>query len=233
MKKLFFADCLPQAAGVMRVVLPVLVVLLLLVTGCGNKPPSVPIVLGAVRGRPGDSLWFSALSVDPEADSIAYLFHWGDGGETGWSDWYPPGEEWRAAHAFGDSGFYGVVAKAKDAGHETGWSDSFPVEVREFGPWTPSRPSGRDTVPLGDTVLFLTKANHPLGERIAIQFDWGDTLGCWGGFAEPGSIIKGYHVFYSGGIFEVKARAKDSLEHLSGWSKPESVLVIDTFRLAQ
>ena len=207
--------------------LPVLVMFF----GCGNNPPSVPIVMGAVCGRPGDSLWFNARSVDHESDSIAYLFDWGDEKETGWSCWYPSGDECRAVHVFQDSGLLMIKAKAKDAGHETGWSEEFPVRVRDFGPCVPSRPSGSgpDTVPIGDKVSFVTGASHPLGEYVAIQFDWGDTVGTWSGFVAPKSIVRGCHVYYGGGVFAVKARAKDRLEHLSGWSKPESIWVIDTF----
>lgn len=212
---------------------PLLVVfpLLLLVVACGNIPPSEPIVDGMVRGRPGDSMWYSALSVDADGDSISYLFDWDDGNQSGWSELCLPAEKQFAVHVFDDSGAYGVRAKARDAGQESPWSDNIEAQVRDYGPFAPRLPlnSGSDTVLVEDTVAFATAASHPLlWERVAIQFCWGDSLDEWGEFDNPGATHVGRHAFIDPGVFEVKARAKDSLEYVSDWSKPSSLWVVDS-----
>lgn len=198
---------------------------------CENVPPSRPIVAGPTLGRPGDSLQFAARSVDAEEDSISYMFDWGDGSQSSWSEPRGSGIEYALPHVFADSGFLGVRARARSAGQESDWSDSFFVRIRDFGPLPPTRPenNGPDTVPAGDTVWFVTKAGHPLGERVAFQFDWGDTLGEWSGFEDPDEWVSQSHPYGSAGVFAVRARAKDTLEHVGAWSKPETLWVVDSF----
>lgn len=180
-------------------------------------------------GRPGSELRFGCQSVDPEDDELSYQFSWGDGNSGDWSAWQAAGREYFEGHVFADTGVFRVTCRARDEKHETGWGDSISVRIEDFGPFVPRRPSGPDTVAVGDTVSFFGSADHPLGERVALQFDWGDILSDWSAFQAPGSIVKMRHAFWRGGFFGVRARARDSLEHVSGWSKPDSVLVVDTF----
>jgi hypothetical protein len=79
-------------------------------------------------------------------------------------------------------------------------------------------------------VRYFTASGHPFNRRIAFQFDWGDTLGDWSGFVNPDVFFSARHAFSRAGTMLVRARAKDSLEHVSDWSKPESVLAVDTLR---
>ena len=212
----------------------VLCFVLVLGLGCRNTPPSVPVVSGADKGRPGDTFSFSVLSVDRDGDSVSYRFSWSDSVQPGWSRWYPEGILYFAKRAFSDTGEYWLLVKARDFKlGESDWSDSFYVWVRDYRPFTPRRPSGPDTVALGDTVGFTAMAYHPLNERVALQFDWGDTLGEWSQFVQSGSFVWQHHAWFQGGWFAVRARARDSTGRVSDWSGPESVLVIDTFALRE
>jgi hypothetical protein len=206
--------------------------ILFVVAGCPrNKPPLVPLLDGPQMAQRGDSIWFRAYSFDPDSDSLSYLFAWGDGTESGWSGPMVSGAECVLAHVYEDTGTYGARAKSKDAVHETGWSDTLFVRIGEYGPYVPHRPSGPDTVPVGDSATFVTMAGHPLQRRVSFQFDWGDTIGDWSEFVGSGALFAARHAFTRGGVTAVRARAKDTLEHVSEWSKPESVVVVDTFRL--
>ncbi len=205
--------------------LPVLIVFFY---GCTNQPPSVPIVFGPQRGRPGDSLIFSAIAVDREGDSLQYFFEWSADVASGWSEWYPPGLEYYQRVAFLDTGIYFLRVKARDARQESGWSDTLMVSIKFYPPLVPRRPAGPDTVVLGDTVAFFSSAQHPLGESVALQFDWGDGYGEWGGFVLPGTVVYDRHAYFIPGIYEVRCRAKDRKGFLSDWSLPETVLVVDT-----
>jgi len=84
-------------------------------------------------------------------------------------------------------------------------------------------------VPVGDSVAYVTAAGHPLQRRVAFQFDWGDEVGDWSGLVRAGELFSARHAFTRGGVMTVRARARDTLEHVSDWSKPESVVVVDTF----
>jgi hypothetical protein len=220
-------DCGPKLAPMPKY-LGLTILCLLVLAGCPkNNPPMVPLLDGpqiAQRVR------FRAYSFDPDSDSLSYLFEWGDGTQSGWVGPIPSGAECGLAHVYPDTGMYGARAKSKDAGHETGWSDTAFVSIGEYGPYVPHRPSGPDTVPVGDSVTFVTAAGHPLLRRVSFQFDWGDTLGDWSGFVDAGEFYSARHAFTRGGVVAVRARAKDSLEHVSDWSRPESVVVVDTFR---
>lgn len=193
--------------------------------GCGNQPPSPPIVFGPQRARPEDTVMFSLLSVDREGDSISYYLEWSGGAESGWTEWLPPGIEYYHRTVFRDSGMFFLQVKARDAGRESDWSDTFAVDVRFWKPVVPQPPSGPDTVFVGDTVTFVSFGLHPLEESVALQFHWGDTLGEWGNFLPPGTRVWRKHCFLIPGVYEVRCRAKDRQGFISEWSLPKTVVV--------
>ncbi len=118
------------------------------------------------------------------------------------------------------------MAKTKDATRESGWSDTSLIQVGEFGPFIPHQPAGPDTISVGDSSTFVTAAGHPLLRKVSIQFDWGDTLGDWGEFIPADQFFYVRHAFWYAGTMLVRARARDALDHISDWSKPESVTVV-------
>jgi hypothetical protein len=202
----------------------------LVLCACGNRAPSVPSVTGpAIAQRADSATFFYPVAFDRDGDSLSYQLDWGDGTLSEWTAWEDEGIEVLVAHAFADTGRFGVRAKARDVSRESGWSESTYVTVAEVFPNVPHQPSGPETLPVGKTAVFITLATHQLNKKIAIQFDWGDTLGDWSEFMYPGELYLGRHAFGRGGSFAVQARAKDQLEHVTDWSKPESVIVLDTF----
>lgn len=193
--------------------------------GCGNQPPSAPIVSGPTKGRPNDTLWFSAISVDKEGDSVAYFFEWQDAVESNWSEWYPSGIEYYQKATFSDIGNFFLRVKAKDRKGESGWSDTNLVSIRFYPPLAPLKPSGPDTVFTGDTVAFASSALHPLNKLVSLQFDWGDTVGEWSGFVPPGTLVVKRHAYFISRIYQVRCRARDEAGFISEWSLPETVWV--------
>jgi hypothetical protein len=87
-----------------------------------NKAPTVPVITGPSSGVVGVAVTFKATATDPESDSIAFQFDWGDTTAPVWSALVTSGETLSQAHTYADSGTFSVKAKAKDAkGKETGW----------------------------------------------------------------------------------------------------------------
>jgi len=195
-----------------------------------NTPPSQPILYGSGSGWPRDSLRFWAVSVDADGDSLSYMFDWADGTGMVWSGWFAAGSECRVVHLFSDTGVYAVTVKAKDRTDESTASDTFSVRVAEIGPDTPRKPKGKDTVAVSDSFGYTTSASHLLMKPVALRFNWGDSVDEWSEFLPPGELYQRRHRFPRGGTFAVRAQAKDSREHLSDWSKAETVVVEDTFR---
>jgi DNA-binding beta-propeller fold protein YncE len=81
-----------------------------------NKAPSVPVISGPSSGVVGVPVTFKATATDPEGDSIAFQFDWGDTTTPAWSTFIGSGETLSVAHTYADSDTYSVMAKARDAG---------------------------------------------------------------------------------------------------------------------
>ena len=210
----------------MRIRWAVPIACLLVLTGCSkNYSPLVPSLLAPTLAQRGDSMRVRVSSYDKDADSLYFFIEWGDGTESGWVGPVPSATDYEVFHVYGDTGVFGVLAKAKDEAHETGWSDTAFIHVGEFGPFVPHRPSGPDTVSVGDSASYVTAAGHPLGSKVSLQYDWGDTLSDWSEFIAADQFYYLRHAFAHAGTMLVRARARDELEHISDWSKPESVLV--------
>ncbi len=184
-----------------------------------------------MRGRPNDTLRFSAIAVDKEGDSVAYFFAWSHSPPGEWSGWLSPGIEFYQQVVFQDTGDFFLRVKAKDGAGESDWSDTFMVSIRFWRPLSPRRPAGPDKVRTGDTVAFVSSALHPLGCSVSMQFDWGDTLGEWSEFVLPGDLVWSHRVYFVPGLYEVRCQAKDRAGFVSDWSLPETVFVVDTQEL--
>ena len=199
---------------------------LFVLSGCArNRPPLEPSLVVPTIAQRGDSVWARMSSYDPDSDPVSFLAEWGDGTASAWGGPVPSGTECGLAHVYEDTGVYYVRAKARDSAHETAWSDSSFIHVGEYGPFVPRRPSGPDTISVGDSAAYITAAGHPLLREVSLQFDWGDTLGEWTGFIPADQFYYERHAFTRVGMMSVRARARDALDHISDWSKPETVLV--------
>ena len=88
-----------------------------------NKAPSVPTISGPTTGVAGVALTFTATATDPESDSIAFQFDWGDGATPAWTSFVASGDTITATNTYADSGTVTIRAKAKDkSGKESDWS---------------------------------------------------------------------------------------------------------------
>ncbi len=202
------------------------IVSLLVLAGCSkNHAPLIPSLTIPDIAQRGDSVRAWVFSYDKDADSLHFFIEWGDGTESGWFGPVPSATDYTLTHVYEDTGAFPVRAKAKDAVHESGWSDTSLVRVAEYGPFVPHRPTGPDTVSVGDSVTYVTAAGHPLRRDVSLQFDWGDTLGDWSEYIRPDVFFSARHAFSRTGTMLVRARARDALDHISDWSKPETVEV--------
>jgi hypothetical protein len=206
------------------------VMLLAVGAGCRDLPPSDPLVLGPVQAWPDTALEFRVQALDPDGDQVEYWLEWGDGGTTGWTEPAMSATWQFAEHSFADTGRYAVRARARSRGLESAWSDTHAIVVGEFGPFVPFRPVklGRDTVPLSDTVGWMTRAGHPLDKPVALQFDWGDTLAAWSEPFPAGDWVTLNHVYDRAGVYAARVRARDRREHVTDWSAPGTVWVVDS-----
>jgi len=102
------------------------------------KKPSVPVVMGPETGVAGVPLTFKATSEDPDGDSVAFMFDWGDTTTKVWTDFILSGETISVSHTYTDSGSCIVKAEAKNGkGRESGWSVGTDIELLSAGPGYP------------------------------------------------------------------------------------------------
>jgi len=85
--------------------------------------PSVPKISGPSTSKPNVECKFSFTSYDEENDQVAYYVDWGDGTNTGWSNYVNSGETERFTHTWTEEKAYTLKAKAKDSnGAESDWA---------------------------------------------------------------------------------------------------------------
>jgi hypothetical protein len=103
------------------------------VTSLPNRSPNVPQILSGP-----DTAWidsectFSATGTDPDNDSLALRFDWGDGDFSNWLGLLPSGGAVADSYTWPDTGSYSVRVMAKDSkGLISDWSAGRPIVIRE------------------------------------------------------------------------------------------------------
>jgi hypothetical protein len=108
-----------------KVVLIALIFSAVIFTGCKkNEAPEVPsIPSGPTSGSIYTEYTFTSSAEDPDDDSVAIRFDWGDGDTSDWSDWKPSGDSVTMTHSWLNVGSYSIKAQAKDIKNITSeWS---------------------------------------------------------------------------------------------------------------
>jgi hypothetical protein len=109
-----------------------------------NKAPSVPVITGPSAGVVGVPVTFKATATDPESDSIAFQFDWGDTTTLAWTNLFASGETVSVQHSYTNSGTFSVRAKVKDRKAGTsGWSPGTTLQLDAAGPAYPDSIIGK------------------------------------------------------------------------------------------
>ncbi len=97
-----------------------------------NNPPNKPAKpSGATSGSPGTTYPYSSSATDPDGDKISYVFDWGDGTTSAWTDPIASGETASASHKWTTKGTYQIKVKARDipSFEESEWSEPLSVTM--------------------------------------------------------------------------------------------------------
>jgi hypothetical protein len=84
-----------------------------------NHPPIAPIINGSLSGHKNGVYYYTAMSTDPDNDSIQYIFNWGDGNITT-TEFLPNGTITTQSHEWLRPGKYVITVKAFDNQTESG-----------------------------------------------------------------------------------------------------------------
>jgi len=211
-------------SGIMLLRSGALPLLLALVIGCGprNHAPEVPAApVGPAYGLPDSVYAFSTSSSDPDGDSVAIEFLWGDTAVVERTGFVEGGEPVIRSHVWRRPGVYVVKARAVDTrGWTSSWGPDVDVDVVHFDslPLTPLRPEGPDSVGVGFIDEFSFPTRGPPGESLELELDWGDGRTATA-FCRAGETLKVRQVFWTDGDWHVRALARDlKREASSPWS---------------
>ncbi|MCX6671944.1 MAG: PKD domain-containing protein, partial [Euryarchaeota archaeon] len=96
-----------------------------------QSPPEIPTIQTRLLiGITEQEYDFNVSSVDPQSDSIYYMFDWGDGNYSDWVGPYQSGETITESHSWTQSGKYTVQARAMDStGRLSNWSEPIILDI--------------------------------------------------------------------------------------------------------
>jgi len=202
-----------------------------------NRPPDVP----AVPTGPGicfkDTTYaFSAIATDPDGDSVAVRFGWGDSTYSGWEGWYASGDAATRTHTWPRTGTYEVRAWAMDQEQrESDSSGGLTVQVVLYRPPdTPRTPTGPGIGGKDSSYTFAAVAFHPDSSTVAIRFAWddGDTSD-WSPYVASGESARMSHVWSTPKTYLITAQAKDPFNAPSLWSAAHDIVIRPTDTLSK
>jgi outer membrane protein assembly factor BamB len=212
--------------------------MLVVVLSCRkNHAATIPTVPAGPDSCFTDTTYaFTTIVADPDGDSVAVRFDWGDS-LSDWTSLVASGDTVASTHAWPDTGTYEVRAQARDkALKNSDWSAALAVRVvvARPAPGAPAEPDGPAKGGQDSTYAFSTVAFHPESMNVAIRFAWGDgDTSDWSEFVAPGESVTMTHRWTVPDTYAVAAQAKDTGNAMSQWSVPHNIRIRmpDTLRL--
>lgn len=99
-----------------------------------DSSPDIPVVpLGPDSGYIDTVYSFATSTTDPNNDSVAIRFDWGDGNISSWSSWVLSDTSVSMSHSWSNAGTYLVRASAKNKEEvESGWSIGHQIVISDI-----------------------------------------------------------------------------------------------------
>lgn len=209
----------------------ILILFSIVVLGCHKKnhPPYTPYTpSGPSSGVTGISYQFTALAIDPDYDSLAIRFDWGNGETSGWSKLAATGDSIEMSFSWSVPDTFYVKAKAKDNNENTSnWSLPLSIIiVQNQPPNIPSVPSGPSVGYTDNFYLFSSTANNPVGDSVSLRFYWGDgDTSEWSNPVLNRFPVLRAHFWLYPNTYHVKAQAKGTAGEISEWSEAHQIII--------
>ena len=209
--------------------------LCLAVAGCPKNanPDTPPPPEGTAMSRVGTDCPFKVSASDPDLNRVSARIDWDDGDTSDWSDYFGSTDTTTLGHIWSAPGDYRISAQARDEkGAVSAWSNWHAVLIKDtvnVPPGMPTTPAGPDTGYVDSTCEFSAVAGDENGDRLRLQFDWGDgdTSDCSGLVAES-TQVTATHVWLQAGEFSIVARAMDEKGLIGGWSNVHLLTISDS-----
>ena len=182
----------------------------------GGNQHQLPTITGPELGQPGVEYTFTIVSDDPEGDDVSYYVDWGDGTNTGWTDFYPSGQEVYLKKTYNEEGAYYIRARCKDSWGTTGWVE----HLIRIGNQAPDPPviTGNRYGNAGQEITYTFASFDYEGQDVKYTIDWGDGDTDVTGFYTHNTPIERSHSWAVEGDYDIKARAEDTTGRKGEWS---------------
>jgi hypothetical protein len=195
------------------------------------NPETPPPPEGPVISKVGVNCPFKVTASDPDLNRVSVRIDWNDGDTSDWSEMFRSGDTITLSYAWPVAGDFRVSVQARDEKDAVSlWSNWHAVTIADtvnLPPEMPTMPAGPDTGYIDSTCQFATLAGDPNGDRVQLQFDWGDgDTSQWSGMVAGSSQITMTHAWLLLGEYSVTARARDEKGLVSGWSNVHIMVVI-------
>jgi PKD repeat protein len=191
--------------------------------GSPNQYPSADFTWTPLNPLPGDTVFFNAsASYDPDGYLTLYEWDWNHDGVYEESHTTPI-----ATHVWMTPGNYVVTLRVTDNGGLT-TRKSKTVNVVNQAPPAPyinGPTNGTVNHPYAFSIGPIT---DPEGDAFYCKWDWGDgDITDWLGPYPSGQIVGASHTWILPGIYEIRAKIKDTYGAESNWSEPHIMTIVD------
>lgn len=194
------------------------------VTSDPPAQPSKPV--GPTLGIWNIEYSYTSVTTEPDNEPIYYQFNWGDGTNSGWIGPYASGQTGTGSHIWTELGTYNVTVKAKDSwGATSPRSEPLTVTITDNTPPLAPEITGPAEGKPGKPYLFNLQTTDAQDQNIYYFVDWGDnTTSEWLGPYVSGTMIHVTHTWAEQGTYNVKAKAKDTMDSESDWGTLDIVI---------
>ena len=183
----------------------------------GGNQQDLPSISGPSLGQPDAEYTFSFVSDDPEGDDVSYYVDWGDGTNSGWTDFYQSGETVNLGHTWTEEGRYFITAMCMDMWGHTGWAEHL-IRIGNQAPDPPDI-TGRRYGDPDEEITYTFSSFDYEGQNVKYIIDWGDGDIDETGFYTHDTPIEKSHSWDADGDYTIKARAEDTTGRDGDWAE--------------
>jgi hypothetical protein len=194
------------------------------ITIFGIAAPDPPVINGVTDGKIGETYDFSVSSTDPNDDPLKYKIKWGDGAETGWTDFVEEGTEFAKSHRYTETGIYTITAIAQDIDMMQS-KTTMNINIHENR--APDKPtiSGPLSGQPGIEYAYTFVSTDPDNDGLRYKIKWGEEgvseEGPGNNPHDSGEVVTFHNTWNKRGTHVVKARATDTDGAQSEWETLE------------
>jgi hypothetical protein len=207
--------------------------LFLVMSGCSKNanPDTPPPPGGSVISKVGMNCRFKVMASDPDFNRVSVRIDWNNGDTSDWSEMFRSGDTMTLEYAWSTAGDFKISAQAKDEkGAASLWSNWHAVTIADtvnIPPGLPSEPAGPDSGYVDSAYDFSTLARDANGDRIRLQFNWGNgDTSDWSGMVPESTQITMSYAWPVPGEYSVAAHAMDERGLVSDWSNVHIMVVV-------